>query len=271
MNPKNPLQKEAEAASIDSVMAEDHAVLLKSVKKSTLKAAFFKWLFTKSDPNLTGISQRLFCAHPAASKKSGAAKSSSDDENVPARTRKVTAHFLPRAFQKVTDDRKLCEELVDYECCMPVSFIANRFVFQGENGKEADDDKKGQGDGCLQSERVCQAVSAVFVSGGTTWTLCIPACLSWNTCVQCDSVKTHWCNASMMICWILQVQQEATGHSSQEHDGLFFTAGINPPHHSTLWPKVDTPALYWLANNHISCIPFVYLFYWDCAGRLSAN
>lgn len=109
MNRKNPLQKEAEAASIDSVMAEDHAVLLKSVKKSKLKAAFFKWLFTKSDPNLTGISQRLFCAHPAASKKSVAAKSSSDDENVPARTRKVTADFLPRAFQKVTDDRKLCE------------------------------------------------------------------------------------------------------------------------------------------------------------------
>ncbi|XP_075867496.1 borealin [Nelusetta ayraudi] len=51
-NPK----KEAEAASIDSVMAEDHAVLLKSVKKT--------------------------------SKKSVAAKSSSDDENVPARTRK---------------------------------------------------------------------------------------------------------------------------------------------------------------------------------------
>lgn len=42
MNRKNPLQKEAEAASIDSVMAEDHAVLLKSVKKSKFKAAFFK-------------------------------------------------------------------------------------------------------------------------------------------------------------------------------------------------------------------------------------
>lgn len=223
-----------------------------------------------------------FLLTPAASKKSVAAKSSSDDENVPARTRKVTADFLPHAFQKVTDDRKLCEEFVDCECCMPVSFIANRFVFQGENSKEADDYKKGQGDGCLQSERVCQAVSAVFVSDGTTLILpyipCIPACLSWNTCVQFDTIKSHWCNASMLICWILQVQQEATGHSSQEHDGLFFTGGIYPPHHSTLWPKVDTPAqefftrLCWLANNHISCIPFVcYLFYWNCAGKLSAN
>lgn len=69
MNRKNPLQKGAEAASIDSVMAEDHAVLLKSVKKSKLKAAFFKLLFPKSDPNFTGISQRLFSAHPCSVKE----------------------------------------------------------------------------------------------------------------------------------------------------------------------------------------------------------
>lgn len=37
--PNKPLQREAETASVDSVMAEDHAVLLKSVKKSKSDAA----------------------------------------------------------------------------------------------------------------------------------------------------------------------------------------------------------------------------------------
>lgn len=61
MKPKSPEvtdpKKEGEAASVDNVMAEDHAVLVKSVKKT-------------------------------ATEKSVAAKSSSDEENVPNKTRK---------------------------------------------------------------------------------------------------------------------------------------------------------------------------------------
>lgn len=57
LNHKNPLQKEPEAASIDSVMAEDHAVLLKSVKKSKSKAAFYEIyqkyiIYQKGTPSL---------------------------------------------------------------------------------------------------------------------------------------------------------------------------------------------------------------------------
>lgn len=73
----------------------------------------------------------------------------------------------------------------------------------------------------------------------------------------------------MVICCTLQVQQEATGHSSQEHDGLFFTGGLYPPHHSTLWPKVDRPALHGIvflhnfsiASNHIFRYNVLFLFF----------
>lgn len=69
MNCENPLQKEAEAASIDSVMAEDHAVLLKSVKKSKLKAAFFKWLFYKKWPQLNGNFTTFVLCSPCSVKE----------------------------------------------------------------------------------------------------------------------------------------------------------------------------------------------------------
>lgn len=77
-------------------MAEDHAVLLKSVKKSKLKAASFQGSVPNCDPTDTQQWQCLFYARPAASKKSAAVKSSSDDENIPARTRKVTTSIGER-------------------------------------------------------------------------------------------------------------------------------------------------------------------------------
>lgn len=54
---KTPPQKEAETASIDSVMAEDHAVLLKSVKKSRSKAAPVEITILQSDPGDAGVRQ----------------------------------------------------------------------------------------------------------------------------------------------------------------------------------------------------------------------
>nr|XP_046274347.1 borealin [Scatophagus argus] len=70
--PKSPAvdntKREEEAAIVDSVMAEDHAELLKSVKKT--------------------------------SKKNGGAKSSSEDENIPSTTRKGKATRKPPSTSK---------------------------------------------------------------------------------------------------------------------------------------------------------------------------
>ncbi|KAM8766987.1 borealin [Acanthopagrus schlegelii] len=72
--PKSPevdnTKREEEVAIVNSIMAEDHAVLLKSVKKTT------------------------------ATKKKGGAKSSSEDENTPSTTRKARATKKPPTTSK---------------------------------------------------------------------------------------------------------------------------------------------------------------------------
>lgn len=49
---------------------------------------------------------------------------------------------------------------------------------KGENSKEADDLKEGQGDGDLRSERVCQAVSGAVDSGVSRLAPCACLCLN---------------------------------------------------------------------------------------------
>lgn len=91
-------QREEEAAVLNNVMAEDYASLLKSVQKSTFTRLFF--FFTRDEGSrsaseflvrkLASVCVIFWIFIPTASKKKGGTKSSSDEENIPSSSRKVT-------------------------------------------------------------------------------------------------------------------------------------------------------------------------------------